>query len=121
MNPEPAARTAHTAGPWDYIISRSLIHVETRHDNPIGAGIHICSVPKSKESNAAFIASAPTLAVDLAAAVEALTKLLSFDDIRFADDEGPDGEGWQSDELSAAIANADAVLARCAEHAKEER
>jgi hypothetical protein len=52
----------HTPVPWDYIISRSLIHVETANKgdgSPCGRAI--CSIPKSDEANARLIAAAPEL------------------------------------------------------------
>lgn len=50
-----------TPGPWDFVESRTLIHVETRIDNPVGAGIHVCSLPKTAVANAHLIAAAPDL------------------------------------------------------------
>lgn len=46
-----------TPGMWDVIRGRSLLHVETRIDNPSGAGIPICSMPNSKIHNSAHIAN----------------------------------------------------------------
>jgi hypothetical protein len=62
MKTETQQTTAqHTAGPWDYIVGRTLIHVETQIDNPSGAGIPICSLPKTSEANARLIAASPEL------------------------------------------------------------
>lgn len=47
--------TKHTPTPWNYIISANggkLIHIETDMSNPSGAGVPICSLPRSKEANA---------------------------------------------------------------------
>lgn len=54
-------QTKHTPGPWGIIEGKTLLHVETRHDNPTGAGVAICSVPKSAEANARLIAAAPEM------------------------------------------------------------
>ena len=56
-----------TPAPWDYIEARTLIHIETRIDHPLGAGISICSLPKSATANANLISAAPELyhALDL--------------------------------------------------------
>jgi hypothetical protein len=51
----------HTPGPWDFIDSKKLLHIETAIDNSSGAGIHICSVPKSDRANARLIAVSPDL------------------------------------------------------------
>lgn len=56
-----------TPGPWSYIKSRTLIHIETPHDHPLGAGTHVCSVPKTNEANARLIAAAPELLAALQA------------------------------------------------------
>lgn len=55
-------RTMHTKGPWTYIVSRSLIHIETPNlGDGSPCGEHIASVPKSREANAHLIAAAPEL------------------------------------------------------------
>jgi hypothetical protein len=48
----------HTPAPWDYIQARTLTHIETRHDNPTGAGVPICSMARNKTADAAFIVRA---------------------------------------------------------------
>lgn len=46
----------HTPEPWDYVTGRTgLHHVETHIDNPHGAGRSVCSIPKSREADAARI------------------------------------------------------------------
>jgi hypothetical protein len=55
------ADAKHTPGPWDYVSGRTLHHVETQIDNPVGAGIPVCSIPKSREADARLIAAAPDL------------------------------------------------------------
>lgn len=78
--------TQHTPGPWDYITGKTLHHVETHMDHPVGAGIPICSIPKSREANARLISAAP----DLLEAVQAL--LQSFSVRATCDGETPFGQ-----------------------------
>lgn len=56
--------------PWDYIVGKTLIHIETRHDNAAGAGMPICSLPKRDEANAAFIVRAVNSHEALVSALE---------------------------------------------------
>lgn len=56
-------------------------------------------------ANAHLIAAAPEL-------LKALKSLLALDAVRELWDDGPLGEGWQSDELSGAIAAGDAAIAK---------
>lgn len=65
----------HTATPWDYVSARTLIHVETRHDNETGAGMPVCSLPKSCEGDTAFIVTACNAHKAL---VEALKEVREF-------------------------------------------
>ncbi len=44
-----------TNPPWDYIVSKTLIHIETSMSNPGGAGRAICSMPKTLEGDANHI------------------------------------------------------------------
>lgn len=50
-----------TPGPWNCIEGKTLIHIETDIGNPIGAGIPICSLPKSKRHNAYLLYALPDL------------------------------------------------------------
>lgn len=46
----------HTPEPWYYVTGKTgLHHVETHIDNPHGAGVPVCSIPKSREADAARI------------------------------------------------------------------
>jgi hypothetical protein len=67
------SKTKHTPGPWDFIDGHTLIHIETHIDNPAGAGMPICSVPKTStgRANARLIANAPDL-------LEALVKIAAL-------------------------------------------
>lgn len=67
-----------TAGMWDSIDGRTLFHVETRIDNPHGAGKPICSIPKKRSDDANHIANCSpetiiAMAEELIRAREALT------------------------------------------------
>lgn len=62
-------RTEHTPGPWNVMIGKTLIHIETDAENPVGAGIPICSLPK-KSQNADIIAAAPELLRNLTNAIK---------------------------------------------------
>jgi hypothetical protein len=54
-----AKELKHTPTPWDFVQGKTrLCHVETRHDNPVGAGIPVCSIPGKRESDASFIVKA---------------------------------------------------------------
>lgn len=54
-------QSKHTPGPWNIIEGKTLIHIETDAQNPVGAGIPICSIPKSEIGNANLIYAAPDL------------------------------------------------------------
>jgi hypothetical protein len=60
---------------------------------------------REAEANARLIAAAADL-------LAALKGLVSCDAIRWLDDKGPVGEGWQSDALTALFAAADAAIAK---------
>jgi hypothetical protein len=49
-----------TEGPWDVTEGRTLLHVETPVDHPVEAGMPVCSIPKKREADATFIATART-------------------------------------------------------------
>lgn len=51
-------KVSHTPTPWNYIVSANggkLVHVETDMNNPHGAGLPVCSIPKVREADAAHI------------------------------------------------------------------
>lgn len=58
-----AVAAAPVTGPLNVIDGRSLYHVETDLDHPDGAGIHVCSLPKSAQghANALLMYAAPDL------------------------------------------------------------
>lgn len=62
MPDKQTAPKSFTPGPWDYVEGRTkLLHVETRIDNPHGAGLPICSIPKAREADACLVMMAPEL------------------------------------------------------------
>jgi hypothetical protein len=88
----------HTPGPWE------------AENESVSAGFDMVAdvfgaTTEQRDANARLIAAAP----DLLAALKAL---VGNDSVRYLDDEGPRGEGWQSNELAAAIAAADAAIAK---------
>ena len=88
--------TKHTPGPWDYIVAKKLIHVETANKGDGSpCGVAICSVPLSDEANASLIAAAPDL---LSAAIEVLA---------IFERESGKTEGGTQGRLRAAIAKAE--------------
>jgi hypothetical protein len=110
MSPKSAA----TPGPWDYVAKLSgsenhrgyLIRAETdAHRSTFWA---LAEVQPGDEdgklgaANARLIAAAPAL-------LEALQALLPL--VVDLDDEGPCGEGWQSDALDSAIVRSRAAIA----------
>jgi hypothetical protein len=48
---ERLARKA-VRGPLTMIEARTLCHIETAHDHPDGAGVHICSIPRARAAEA---------------------------------------------------------------------
>lgn len=48
----------YTPGPWNYMYGKTLLHIESDISCKDGAGIPVCSVPKSREGNARFIMAA---------------------------------------------------------------
>lgn len=48
----------NTHTPWDCIEGKTLWHIETSIENPNGPGISVCSIPKSRKDDAAFIVKA---------------------------------------------------------------
>lgn len=51
-----------TPGPWSYIVSKTLIHIETANlGEGTPCGMPVCSIPKSREADARLIAAAPEL------------------------------------------------------------
>lgn len=110
----------HTPGPWECVWSEDDGHVirmssalggangyESHHCIEYQHGLYPDDGDQFKEAkaNARLIAAAP----DLLAALKAL---LSFHQVRWVQDEGPDGEGWKSTELTAAFDAADAAIAK---------
>ena len=80
-------KTSYTPGPWDMIVSRSLIHIETANTGDGSpCGVHVCSVPKSAEANARLIAAAPDL-------LEALATLVAWLDDSGLSSTKPGGVG----------------------------
>ena len=72
-----AEKPKFTPGPWDIMQGRSLLHVETRHDNPAGGGQPICSLPLSHAGDATLIMAAPELLAALKRATAELEALAS--------------------------------------------
>jgi hypothetical protein len=97
-------KTTHTKGPWSWIKSRTLIHVETDMNNTSGAGIHICSLPLKDEANARLIASAPELLAALEAFADVTPDALKALDVY--------PEPVCTDSLFSALVNARAVIAK---------
>lgn len=44
-----------TPGPWNYIVARTLIHLETGEGSAAGEGVAICSLPKRNEMDAEWM------------------------------------------------------------------
>ncbi len=107
-SPETTA-PAHTPGPWKAELSQDGIYWEIQGRPE--SGLNVAIIPMAvvgetdveREANARLIAAAPDL-------LEACKQLLTFcDDL---DDAGPRGEGWQSDKLLKALANANAAISQ---------
>lgn len=71
---------AHTPGGWNIMEGKTLLHIETDADNTAGAGIPICSIPKSKKANAFLLHAAPDLLTALVGLLQ--TGLAGADDYR---------------------------------------
>lgn len=73
-----SAGGGHTAGPKlapvDIMEGKTLLHIETRHDHPAGAGVPVCSMPKSMEWKAKEIVRAVNNHDALLDALRALLK-----------------------------------------------
>lgn len=68
-----ARANAATPGPWQTMSNRStLVHVETQPGFAHAAGIPVCSIPKKRAADAAFIADARADVVALVAEVRRL-------------------------------------------------
>lgn len=78
-NPSAGEKASYTQTPWNYIVGKTLIHIETDASNRAGAGIHLCSLPKHKEANAAHIVHCVNLHDELVAALEALVTAFDAD------------------------------------------
>jgi hypothetical protein len=118
-----ATDTGHTPGPWRwhgyYLLQDVLARDggEGRETNPYStpcgypiaddgsAGGEYNSLIDIDSPDARLIAAAPDL-------LDALKTLIGIDAVRFADDKGPPGEGWQSNELVTAWGNAEAAIAK---------
>ncbi len=55
---EPVEWPSDCRPPFQVMEGRTLLHIETHADNPIGAGIPVCSIPKKKEALADAIVAA---------------------------------------------------------------
>lgn len=63
-------KTKYIPGPWDTVEGKTLLHIETAYDNPNGAGIPICSIPKKSPALARLLTQAPAMAKILAVLIE---------------------------------------------------
>ncbi len=75
--------SAHTPTPWDYVQGgrTKLCHVETRHDNPHGAGLPVCSIPAKREHDADRIVECVNACAgiaDPADAIQAARRAIQF-------------------------------------------
>lgn len=101
----------HTPAPWTLEPPSVIGYADVRFGikgSDDGCATCISTVHTTDETaqaNARLIAAAPDL-------LTALKKLLSFDDVRYANDRGRIDEGWQSDELVSALAACDTAIAK---------
>ena len=117
---------AHTPGPWKLLLSydacphkivgpviwRSAGAVYGTITEVHHTGARDSRYGPEQTANARLIAAAPDL-------LEALRGCLPY--IRDMDDDGPAGEGWQSERLSRFIAEADAAIAKATSTEQGER
>lgn len=113
---------AHTKGPWDF--GPGYTPGDSKFDlfGPGGRQVIACAGYENMwlstydkdtdAANARLIAAAPDL-------LEALRGCLPY--IRDMDDDGPAGEGWQSERLSRFIADARAAIAKATSTEQGER
>ena len=90
-----------SAAPWTMPNGNVEIYGPDRRYGPI------CAMRggPSSDADARLICEAPALLV-------ALKALLALDAVRMVDDQGPPGEGWQSEELVAVFVAAERAVAR---------
>ena len=97
-----------TPTPWDFVQGgpTRLAHVETRHDNPNGAGLPVCSIPKKRTGDAAFIVLACNAHHDLLDALKKARECIAY--CRRAHSDAQSGTGIPVEALiDAAIAKAE--------------